>query len=110
MSENFTAVMRELTTADIITELPDNEEWAAMIERIKATEAIHKISEETYWYFLEVLPPKWQGGRGYAFAEGEEPLQLFWEQHRDDYRTRSLTWPETERFCEASRTSKRYWY
>lgn len=108
MPENFAAVMQELMTADTITEQPDNEAWTDMIERIKRADAVHQISEEIYWYFLEVLPPKWQGGRGFAFCEGAEPLQLFWQQNKD-YLTRSLTWEETERFCAASGTPRQYW-
>ena len=99
--------MRELRQTDTVTECPDNETWDAMIERIKVTDRIHSITEETYWYFLEVLPPKWLG-QGYAFAEGQEPLQLFW-QHDDEYRTRSLTWEQTARFCTASGLPRYYW-
>ena len=34
----------------------------------------------------------------FAFAEGAEPLRLFW-QKADRYFCRQLTWPETQTFC-----------
>jgi len=100
--------MHELKAAEKKTKLTDNEEWEVMIERIKTTDAIHEISEETYWYFLEVLPPKWMDGCHFAFAEGVEPLQLFWQEKQDEFRTRLLSWEQTHRFCDATGVSKHY--
>lgn len=108
MPESLSSLMRELKSADATTALPDHESWEAMIARIKTPQAIHQISEETYWYFLEVLPPKWMDRQHYAFAEGEEPLQLFWESKRDEFRTRLLSWGQTHRFCDAVRLSRHY--
>ncbi|MEM9356057.1 MAG: hypothetical protein AAGB04_07585 [Pseudomonadota bacterium] len=108
MPESLSSLMRELKTADVTTALPDNETWEAMIDRIKTPQAIHQISEQTYWYFLEVLPPKWMDRQHYAFAEGEEPLQLFWESKRGDFRTRLLSWEQTRWFYEAVRLSSHY--
>src|SRR2546426_112399 len=57
---------------------PDNEEWSAMIARISVPGRIADIDEEAYFYFLEVLPPKFMGGGCFAFAEGAEPFRFFW--------------------------------
>jgi hypothetical protein len=77
---------------------PDNEEWAAMIPRISTPGKIADIDEETYWYFLEVLPPKFMGGSCFPFAEGAEPLRFFWHSS-EQYFCRQLTWDETKQFC-----------
>lgn len=108
MSESLNTLMHELKTAQTTTSLPNAEEWSDMIARIKTPQTIHEISEETYWYFLEVLPPQWMDRGHFAFAEGEEPLQLFWEEQRDAFRTRLLTWEQTYRFCDAAGMSRHY--
>lgn len=38
-------------------------------------------------------------GSLFAFAEGAEALRLFWQDHRDCYCARQLTWEETRTFC-----------
>ena len=83
---------------------PDGEEWSAMIARISIPEQTAAIDEETYWYFLEVLPPKYQRGSLFAFAEGAEALRLFW-QKGDRYFCRQLTMDETTDFCRRARIS-----
>ena len=90
----FVAFLRQ---AEIV-ERPDGEEWKAMIDRISVTGTIAEIDAETYWYFLEVLPPKYQRGHLFAFAEGAEALRIFW-QKGDAYFCRQLTWDETVTFC-----------
>jgi hypothetical protein len=81
---------------------PDNEEWKALIERISVPGKIAEIDEETWWYFLEVLPPKFQRGNLFAFAEGAEPLRLFWRNGERHF-CRQLTWDETQQFCSLAR-------
>ena len=68
-----------------------------MIRRISLPQ-IAEIDEETFWYFLEVLPPKYQGSGCFAFAEGAEPLRFFWR--RKGYFCRQLTASETAAFCQ----------
>ena len=86
-----------LQSAEVIPR-PDAEEWAALIPRISAPGNIAEVDEETYWYFLEVLPPKYQRGNLFAFAEGADALRLFW-QNGQQYVCRQLTWDETNTFC-----------
>ena len=79
-----------------------------VMERTRVENTIHEINEETYWYFLEVLPPKWFNGNLFAFAEGQEPLRLHW-RHRDErYFCRQLTDEQTNQFCDAVGLSKSY--
>ena len=102
--------MVKLTTGEQ-EPLPENEAWADMIRRIHVEGRIHRVKEETYFYFLEVLPPKWMSGRAFAFAEGQDPLQLYWFRGRDpdlEYLTRQLTDDEIDRFCRFVRLPRDY--
>ena len=93
----------EMQKAEIIPRR-DGEEWPALIARISIPGQIAAIDEETFWYFLEVLPPKFQRGNLFAFAEGAEALRIFW-QKGDAYYCRQLTWDETTDFCRLARIS-----
>ena len=94
----FVAVLRQ---AGVIPR-PEQEEWKAMIDRIHATGKIHEIDEETYDWFLECLPPKYQNGGFFAFAEGAESLKLFWSRG-EKYFVRPLDEEETQEFCRLAR-------
>ena len=60
-----------------------------------------EIDEKTYWYYLELLPPRWIDGNWFAFGEGAGRFRLFW-QVKDTYFARELTDEETRTFCELS--------
>jgi hypothetical protein len=89
--------------------LPDDETWPELLERITVPGRINEITEETYWYFLEVLPPKLFNGNQYCFAEGDEPLRLFWRQQGRCF-CRQLTRDETHRVCDLSGLPREYGY
>ena len=91
------------------TSLPDDEVWPDLMERISVPGRINEIAEETYWYFLEVLPPKLFNGNQFSFAEGDEPLRLFWRQQGRCF-CRQLTREETERVCDLSGLPRDYGY
>ena len=63
-----------------------------------------EIDEKTYWYFLELLPPRWMDGHWFAFGEGAGPFRLFW-QMQGRYFARELTDDETRTFCKLSGVS-----
>jgi hypothetical protein len=94
---NLFAFLAVLRSAPVIPRPPD-EPWAAMIARTAQTGVACAIDEETYGYFLDVLPPKYMGN-GFAFAEGAEPLRWFWRVKPDQFFCRQLTWEETKEFC-----------
>ena len=96
----FVAILQQ---AEVIPR-PVGEEWSALIARISKSDQIAAIDEETFWYFLEVLPPKYQRANLFAFCEGAESLRLFWQQG-DAYFCRQLTWDETQEFCRLARIS-----
>ena len=81
---------------------PADEDWKDMIERIHRTALIHEVDEETFDWFLECLPPKYQTRGLFAFAEGAEPLKVFWRK-AGKWLVRTLTWVETEEFCRLAR-------
>lgn len=56
----------------------DREQWDKLIKLMDTGEKI-LIDQSVYWYFLEVLPPVWQFGSGFFFAEGMEKLKRFSE-------------------------------
>jgi hypothetical protein len=88
---------------------PENETWTAMIARISSPDKIAHIDEDTFTYFLEVLPPKFQSGNVFAFAEGSEPLRLFW-RNDGHFFCRQLSWNETKTFCRFAQVSFPYWF
>lgn len=108
MSETTPQTLRDLVlSCDRHTDLPETETWEEVMNRTRIENTIHEINEETYWYFLEVLPPKWFNGNVFAFAEGQEPLRLHWRK-RQQYFCRQLTWEQTDKFCEMVGLSKSY--
>jgi hypothetical protein len=105
-STPLSALIAVLQMAPLVP-MPADEDWQQMLLRIAVPGRIAEVSEETYWHFLEVLPPRFIQGRYFCFAEGLEPLRLFW-QASDRYFTRQLTWQETKVFCRAARIPQDY--
>ena len=64
-----------------------------------------EVDEEQFDYWLDVLPPHYQRGYLFAFAEGAEPFRLFWRERGGRYFARQLTWDETRKFCSLSGAS-----
>ena len=65
---------------------------------------LYEVDEETYWTFMELLPPRWIHGDWYAYGEGTGPFRIYVKLH-DAYFVRELTGDETRKFCELSGTS-----
>lgn len=86
---------------------PEGEAWPELIARISVAGRIAQISDEVWNYFLDVLPPKLMGRGYFCFAEGQEPLRIFWRRGGDCF-ARQLTQAETERVCELSGLPRDY--
>ena len=99
--------LHELTAGDVVPLPDEGETHAEMLERTRSVARIAEVDEETYWYFLEVLPPRWIKGTFFCFAEGAEPLWLFWQQGRR-YFCRRLSWDETREFCDLAGIRRHY--
>jgi hypothetical protein len=85
---------------------PGSEGWADMIARTTAPGRVCEVEEETYDYFLDVLPPRWMGPGGFAFGEGADPIRLFWAARADGGRRffcRQLSDEESALFCRLAR-------
>ena len=63
-----------------------------------------EVSPDTYWYFLELLPPRWISGSLFVFGEGSGPFRLFWRRQGRHF-GRELTDADTRRFCQLTGTS-----
>ena len=64
---------------------------------------LYQIDEETYWYFLELLPPRWIHGEWFAFGEGTGPFRIYLKLD-GTYLVRELTDVDTRMFCKLSGT------
>lgn len=108
MSKDVSSFLSCLSAAEHVPR-PENEEWKELINRINVPGRIAMIDEKTYFYFLEVLPPKFMTGGLFAFAEGAEEIQLFWRSNGQFF-CRKLTWNETRDFCLHAHVSFPYWF
>jgi hypothetical protein len=68
---------------------------------------ICEIGLETYFEFLELLPPRWMHGSTFAFGEATGLLKLFWRREGRFF-GRELTAAETDRFCRLGGVA-RHW-
>lgn len=96
-SPNLLSFLNALRAAPVVPRPPD-EDWPSLIARTTQIGRACAIDEDTFDYFLEVLPPQYLG-HGFAFAEGAEPLRYFWRVRPDRHFCRQLTWDETREFC-----------
>ncbi len=56
-----------------------------MLGRVGADGRIAEVDHDTYWHFMEVLPPRWIDRDAFCYAEGLEPFWLFWKRQRRHY-------------------------
>ncbi len=73
------------------------EEWHDLLATIEATknrDARVKVHGSIFWYFLEVLPPRFQGCSGFVFAEGADDPTWFGEIGDDHYARRFASYEE----------------
>lgn len=80
--------------------------WGQQVSLLRSGKLI-EVTHEIYWYWLEVLPPKFLSRGLFAFAEGQEALLLFLARY-GRYYARQTDWPTTFRFCEATGLSFNY--
>ena len=80
-----------------------------MLDRITILGRVSEVDRETYWHFLEVLPPRWMGRGDFCFAEGAEPFWFFWEKG-GRYFCRRLTWEQTRTFGDLAGIRRDYYY
>ena len=93
----LTAYLFELSAGDPIPK-PENESQREMLDRIMAASGPCEIDQETDFWYLEILPPRFMRDNYFCFAEGVEPFRLFWSRGAR-YFVRSLDWQQTENLC-----------
>ena len=101
--ESFLSELRE--NAPILPKPEGEEAWDDHVARVSQEGVIAEIDEEQFDYWLDVLPPHYQRGYLFAFAEGAEPFRLFWKEKGGRFFARQLTWDETRKFCRLSGAS-----
>jgi hypothetical protein len=101
------SVYNQLMLAPAFTEQPAEEDWYALVDRISVPDRINEITEDAFRYFLYAWPPRLLGQSHFGFAQGEEPLRLFWISHGRFF-CRQLTREETNRLCDASGLPREY--
>lgn len=67
-------------------------------EARKRPGSVCEVGEETFFEYLEVLPPQVLELGVFCFAEGAEPYLLFWRRDGRFF-ARQLTWEETQRLA-----------
>jgi hypothetical protein len=82
-----------------VVPLPQGEAWCETVTRISTPGQVAEIDEDTFGYFLDVLPPRWMGPGGFAFGEGYDRLRLFWRSKDGRYFCRQLDRDENAAFC-----------
>jgi hypothetical protein len=102
MSPELRHFLSHLNVGDRVP-LADRDEWSEHVGRISVPGRIAEVTEEQYYYWLEVLPPRFMNVSLFAFAEGAEAFRLFWKDRDGRFWARQLTWDETVTFCSLAR-------
>ena len=102
---SFSEMMNQLTSGEPV-QLPAGGLTQTELFKLMAEDhVIVPVDEETWWYFLEVLPPRWMSESAFAFAEGYDCFRLFWQQSGQHF-ARQLTEQQTARFCQLCGVSR----
>ena len=99
--ETLRSFLAPLTTHAVGAATPQEagEPWSQTIKRMSNPHRVAEITEEIWHQFLEVLPPKLLRRSWFAFAEGQEPLRIFFQSGGKHY-CRQLTESQSMRFCD----------
>ena len=60
-----------------------------------------EIKEQTYYEYLDLLPPRYMDGNMFAYGEGFGAFSIFWSQAGKFY-VHHLSLADTEVFCECA--------
>jgi len=82
---------------------------SAGIRLPRVTGIVFETNEETYDYFLDVLPVQFMSGHLFCFAEGFTPHTLFFRRGKR-FLVRQLTEEETQHFCRLANIPLPGWW
>ena len=95
---DFWRFLQRLVDIDVHVPTEDDPPWNELGK-------LYQIDKDTYWYFLELLPPRWIDGDWFAFGEGAGTFCIYFRT-AECYFVRQLTDEETRIFCTLSGTSR----
>lgn len=75
-----------------LREIPEDynqEQWGELINAMNSGEEV-RVPDWFWYYFLEVLPPKYQGNGFFIFAEGAEAPTVFGGRSTADRRVQQF--------------------
>jgi hypothetical protein len=98
------AFLANLKAGQVFEGIAGDADWTRHVFEISVPGQITHITEDDWYYWLEVLPPRWMSGSHFCFAEGDEPFRLFWATREDQHFARQLTVDETLEFCRLTGT------
>jgi hypothetical protein len=112
----FEADANPLTLPDFLTQLKLGEPvpmapWEGSEELIPRVAqagpgSLLAIDEETFFHYLELLPPRFQRRGEFCFAEGSGPFLYFWKSSKGVHYARPLSDEETDTFCRLAKVSR----
>ena len=104
---NLTMYVHHLVSGCPVATPERDETRERLMKRSSVPGRIVEVNADTYWWYLEILPPRWIDGDAFCFAEGMEPLRLFWRRG-SRYFCRQLNWEETFTFCDLAGIPRDY--
>ena len=63
--------LQELSAGEAVPVPAVGETWHDMLDRVGVIGRIAEVDEETYWHFLEVLPPRYIDERFFLLCRGD---------------------------------------
>ena len=97
---DLAAFLNDLKDGEIVP-CPTAEAWNEHVERISTEGRITDVTENRWYYWLEVLPPRLFIPGGFCFGEGADALRLFWfDKKSNRYLVRQLSWEDTVKLCD----------
>lgn len=94
MKTQLQAVLSGLTVAGDV-------KATSLEDALERPGTVCEVDEETYSWYLEILPPHLMDGGFFCFAEGFVPYTLFWRAGGRFF-AKQLTWAETSRLARTA--------
>ena len=98
-SPNWKEFLAKLKSGQVLRGTRGDVDWTRHVYEISVPGQIVSLIEDDWYYWLEVLPPRWMSGVHFCFAEGEEAFRFFWGTKEDQFFARQLSVDETLQFC-----------